>query len=183
MYRTHQALLIILIFSISFHSPAEPRRLTVTNIQVEDGDTVKVAIEGEIQRIQLNGIDAPEDTDNPKFKVDLSRTQLERQKLLELGKAATRYLSVLLKANPPNTLNFYEEKKDRYGRNPGDIIDSEGQSIAQLMVENGYAIISLHSSQVEIEKLKGLQQQAIDEGRGLWGLYPKASRLWAGINK
>ncbi len=184
MYKTHQALLIILVFGISFHGLAEQRQLAITNTQVEDGDTVKVAIDGEIKRIQLNGIDAPEDIDNPKFQADLSRTQLEREQLLQLGKTATQYLSVLLKTNPPNTLKYDAEKKDRYGRNPGDIIDSEGQSIAQLMVENGYAITSPHSTQLEsTEKLKGLQQQAIDKGRGLWGHYPKASRRWAGMNK
>lgn len=171
-----------LLLTFSLNSSAEQRLIPLSDIQVEDGDTLIVKIEGKTQRVQLTGIDAPEDIDNPKLQVDLSRTNLEKNKLLTLGKVATEQLRYLIKTHAPFILHFNPDKRDRYGRLPGDIVNSAGESISALMINNGYAVVTIRSTRPElVKRLKPLQQQALAEDKGLWGLYAEASRRWAGI--
>ncbi len=66
--------------------------------KIEDGDTIVVKIDGQSKRIQLSGIDAPEDTVNPKFKLDLKTRGLNKQELLGLGNAASDFLKSQLAA-------------------------------------------------------------------------------------
>lgn len=172
----------VLLLTLPMQSFADQRLLPLKDIQVEDGDTLVVYIDGKTQRVQLTGIDAPEDIDNPKLQVDLSRTKLDKDKLLLLGKVATEQLRFLIKTEAPFILHFNPHKRDRYGRLPGDIVNSTGQSISALMIHNGYAVATTRSTKPElIKRLKPLQQKAQQEGKGLWGLYKEASRLWAGI--
>ncbi len=171
--------LLICLPVVSF---ADERLLPQKDIQVEDGDTLIVNIKGKTFRVQLSGIDAPEDIENPKLTVDLSRTKLDKDKLLALGKVATEQLRFLIKTHAPFILHFNPNKRDRYGRIPGDIVNAAGQSISALMINNGYAIVTIRSTDPKlVKRLKPLQQKAVDENYGLWGLYAKASRLWAGI--
>ena len=173
---------LLLMLTLPVNSFADERLLPLSDIQVEDGDTLIVNIDGKTQRVQLAGIDAPEDIDNPKLQVDLKRTKLEKDKLLLLGQVATEQLRFLIKTEAPFILHFNPHKRDRYGRLPGDIVNSAGQSISALMIHNGYAVATTRSTRPElIKRLKPLQQKAQQEGKGLWGLYSKASRLWAGI--
>ena len=174
--------ILLLLLTLPTVSNADQRLLPLKDIQVEDGDTLIVKIDGKTQRVQLTGIDAPEDVDNPKLQVDLSRTKLAKDKLLLLGKVATEQLRFLIKTEAPFILHFNPHKRDRYGRLPGDIVNATGQSISALMILNGYAIATTRSTKPElVKRLKPLQQKAQQEGKGLWGLYNEASRLWAGI--
>ena len=176
----YPVLLLILVTPVS--SFAEQRLLPLKDIQVEDGDTLIVIIDDKTQRVQLTGIDAPEDIDNPKLQADLSRTKLEKDRLLSLGKVATEQLRFLIKSEAPFILHFNPHKRDRYGRLPGDIVNSTGQSISALMIHNGYAVATTRSTKPElVKRLKPLQHKAQQDGKGLWGLYKEASRLWAGI--
>lgn len=182
MIYLNRILFPLLLLALPLSSSADQRLLPLSDIQVEDGDTLIVNIEGQTQRVQLTGIDAPEDIDNPKLQVDLSRTKLEKDRLLTLGKVATEQLRFLIKTNAPFILHFNPHKRDRYGRLPGDIVNSAGQSISALMINNGYAIATIRSTDPKlVKRLKPLQQKAQEEGKGLWGLYAEASRLWAGI--
>ncbi len=172
----------LILLSFSVISSADERLLPLKDIQVEDGDTLIVNIEGKTHRVQLTGIDAPEDIDNPKLQVDLSRTKLEHKKLLSLGKVATEQLRFLVKNHAPFILHFNPNRRDRYGRLPGDIVNSAGESISALMINNGYAIVTIRSTDPAlVKRLKPLQQRAVEQNKGLWGLDAKASRLWAGI--
>jgi len=175
-------ILPLFFLALPVNAQTQQRFLPVSEIQVEDGDTLIVNIEGKSQRVQLSGIDAPEDIDNPKLQVDLSRTKLEKEHLLKLGKVATEQLRFLIKTNAPFILHFNPHKRDRYGRLPGDIVNNKGHSISALMIKNGYAAVTIRSTPASlVKRLKPLQQEAIDQGKGLWGLYTEASRLWAGI--
>lgn len=186
MIKPHHDLLVFLLAPflvlLSFSSQAEQQTLALNDIKVEDGDTIIVTIEGKTQRVQLSGIDAPEDIDNPKLKVDLKRTKLNKETLLNLGKESTEQLRYLIKNNAPFILHFNPNKRDRYGRIPGDIVNTDKQSIPTMMIKNGYAIVALRSTKPElIKQLKPLQQQAVTQRKGLWGHYSKESRLWAGV--
>jgi len=156
---------------------------SVTLIQVEDGDTLIVKIDGQRQRIQLIGIDAPEDTDNAKLKVDSHRTSITAATLQKIGGVATDYLQTLVKPGDILTLRGDLTKRDKYGRIPGNIINSSGKSLSEAMVTNGYAL-TLSAYPVE-EKLKSalLEQQAtaITAKRGLWGSHSDIVRAWSGL--
>ena len=103
-------------------------------LHVEDGDTLLIVINGEQQRVQLAGIDAPEDTDNPKLQRDLQRTGLEREQLLALGQLSREYLRRLTKIGAPYTLHYQPDQRDRYGRLSAEVRDDRGRSLAETLV-------------------------------------------------
>lgn len=158
---------------------AEEYVLPPGSLHVEDGDTLLVKLDGEEKRVQLAGIDAPEETDNPKLQRDLARTGLERSRLLALGRMATEYLRRLTKIGWPYTLHYEPDRLDRYGRLSGDLRDGSGRSLAELVVAGGYAIASRDAT----ERMWALQDEAQQEQRGLWGLEPEATSAWAGITQ
>ncbi len=151
--------------------------LTAGNIQVEDGDTLRIFIDGREQRVQLAGIDTPEDADNPKLQRDMARTGLSRERLVALGRSATEYLRKLLETGAPHTLHYAPEKRDRYGRLSVELADTKGRSVGETLVADGYAVASRDASSNLLE----LQSTAQRERRGLWGLEPETTALWAGI--
>ena len=176
----YPALLALLLLPLV--SLADERVVLESDIAAEDGDTLIINLDGRHQRIQLLAIDAPEDVVNPKLKVDVKRSKLSPETLLKLGKIATGQLEYLLKTQSSFVLHYNPHKRDRYGRIPGDIVNAKGESIAAQMVNNGYAIVSRRSVPAElIERLLPLQQKALAQQRGLWGLYPQTSRLWAAL--
>ncbi len=157
-------------------------RLTLeSSIEVEDGDTLLIDIDGQQTRIQLAGIDAPEDSDNPKFRVDLKRTRLSAEQLLPLGRVATEQLRYLIREQGPFVLHFDPERKDRYGRTPGDLVNASGDSISAQMVANGYAIPLGRGLPADLaRRLGALEARARADSKGLWGLYPQETRRWSG---
>ena len=180
MKKYYPALLSMLLISASAIS--DERIVPLQDIAAEDGDTLTINLDGKRQRIQLTGIDAPEDVDNPKLQVDIKRSKLNREDLLKLGQVATEQLRYLLKSQAPFVLYYNPQKRDRYGRIPGDIVNAKGESIAAQMISNGYAIVSRRSVPAAlIERLLPLQQKALQQQRGLWGLYPQNSRRWAAL--
>ncbi len=156
---------------------AEERVLPPGSLHIEDGDTLLIVIGGEQKRVQLAGIDAPEDSDNPKLQHDIARTGLARRQLLVLGQVSTEYLRRLTKIGSPYTLHYDPEQLDRYGRLSGDLRDSRGRSLAETVVAGGYAITARDST----EQLRALQAEAQQAQRGLWGSEPEATRLWASV--
>jgi len=152
-------------------------------LAVEDGDTLVVMIEGHQTRVQLAGIDAPENVPNPKFLLDKQRTQLEENRLLALGEAATDYLSKLLTGAQHIELTGNLSKQDKYGRTLAEAFDNNGTSINQRMVREGYAIGNKHmKNATELKKtLQKLQVQASKTQSGLWQLDKQAMSLWSGI--
>lgn len=173
---------LLLLLLIANDAMAEQLSLQASDIRIEDGDTLLVEHVGQPYKIQLVGIDAPEDSENPKLTVDLKRTGLTREQLLQLGMAASTQLRQLITNNAPFTLHFDPLERDRYGRIPGDLIDQNDRSVAQMMVQLGYAIALVNGSHTKISTtLPIVQQQAINKRSGLWGEFPNLSRRWAGI--
>ena len=99
-------IVILWLFLISTPAWSVEHQVPPGGLHVEDGDTVLIVIEGEEQRVQLTGIDAPEDTDNPKLQRDMQRTGLERERLLVLGQLSREYLRRLTKIGAPYTLHY-----------------------------------------------------------------------------
>lgn len=151
-------------------------------VAVEDGDTIAVQVGGEIKRLQLAGIDAPEDQLNPKLTRDLERTGLSSDSLLALGNAATAHLKQLI--SPGDELEVVGDlaASDRYGRIPV-FVYKDKRSLNAAMVTDGYALVLQQSSIAQEIKaeLSALQLQAQAEKRGLWGSHKTESMRWSGL--
>ena len=146
---------------------------------LEDGDTLVVSANGEDLRIQLLGIDAPEDTVNPKLERDLQRTGLEAESLLSLGTQSTTHLQQLVGAGEIRMQGDLGAR-DRYGRVPMVVLNKEGRSLNDAMLEDGYAMVAGRTSAAasNIQRWQQMEQSAVSEKRGIWG--DEAAIRWRG---
>ena len=149
-------------------------------LEIEDGDTLILEIDGRTQRVQLLGIDAPEDAENAKFNLDLKQTGLAAAQLMALGEAATAYLGQLVGESARVSLEADLDSRDKYGRIPARVFNAEGRPLAEAMVQDGYAI-ALPSASMDsdyIERLDRLERFARKRGDGLWGSHAETTRAW-----
>jgi len=170
-----------LLFSLA--APAWARNDAYTLTGVEDGDTILVEIDGKPRRLQLQGIDAPEEVDNPKLQRDRERTGLSREALLGLGREATRHLQRLIAPDDPIRLEGNLNQRDRYGRTPVTAYGGNGLSLNEQMVADGYALLMPRYplDPAFQERLMAEQERARTRKRGLWGDHPEAMQQWSGI--
>jgi endonuclease YncB( thermonuclease family) len=159
---------------------AENTACTVQSIK--DGDTLIVEINGTTEQIQLLGIDAPENTENPKLELDLQQTGMTKAQLLEIGDAATRYLQTLVAEGDSITLEGNITRKDRYGRIPAKVINAEGSILGESMVRGGYAIVlpldRFPDEQEYMFRLDRLERYSRQSNNGLWGSHQEIVRPW-----
>lgn len=119
-----------------------------------DGDTVKLK---DRRVVRLAGIDAPE-----KAHKD-SPAQYYSKQAKETLEALVRGQKVKLEF--PGI-----KEKDRHGRLVANLILPDGRSVNELMISNGAAFFYPHQdlNPAFQEKLRNLQEEAINERRGLW---------------
>jgi succinoglycan biosynthesis protein ExoI len=129
---------------------AEASEAIVGYAFVIDGDTIE--IEGE--RIQLNGVDAPEE-----WQVCLDETGTDYR----CGKVSASALDMFLSASRPTRCEFVG--RDRYGRFIGTCFRADGKGVNRWLVETGNAVeretygSGLYAS---------AQQMARSMGVGIW---------------
>ena len=148
---------------------------------VEDGDTLLVDINGESQRVQLLGIDAPENTLNPKLTLDIEKTELSKDQLLPLGEAAAQHLQGLVPIGSKVSFNADLTKKDRYGRLPAIVMSADGRSLTEAMVQDGYAIPLEQKEQDDeayMRRLDRLERFSRKSQNGLWGSHAEIVHKW-----
>ena len=149
---------------------------------IEDGDTLLVELDGQAQRIQLLGIDAPENVDNPKLKHDIEKSGLDKAVLLALGQAAAEHLSTLVAPGDRVALSGDLENKDRYGRILAQVSNRHGQILGEAMVQAGYAIAlprnQFPEQQDYLRRLDRLERFARKANNGLWGSHSEQVRAW-----
>jgi micrococcal nuclease len=124
-----------------------------------DGDTIQVVIEGEEYRVRYIGVDAPE-TVHPKEPVEWMGPEsfAINRKLVE-GK------TVYLEKDVSET--------DQYGRLLRYVFLSDGTFVNGELVRLGFALVGTYPPDVKYQDLLlGLQQQARENDRGLWGPTP-----------
>lgn len=133
-------LLIIILFSYSL--PAQ--QVTGKIIKIKDGDTAVLLTQNKEQiNIRLNGIDAPEKSQN-------------------YGQKSKQYLSDLIFGKQ---VGVKTHGSDIYGRVLGDIFLS-GRNINYEMVRNGYAW--MYRKYTNDKNLDKLELEAKSAKRGLW---------------
>ena len=151
-------------------------------LSIEDGDTLLVEMDGRAQRLQLLGIDAPEDVANPKRHRDQQRTGLDSDTLIAIGRAATRHLQSLVPPGQAVTLEGDLTRQDKYGRVPVIAVNQGGRILNEAMVEDGFAVVlDRHPLDDEFrDRLRRHENTALAEGRGLWGAHRAAALAWSG---
>lgn len=172
----------LLMLPFSFTAAAQGAGATAAIEQLEDGDTIVARLAGKSARLQLLGIDAPEDTDNAKLQRDLQVTGLKPEALLQLGVQATEHLGTLLTPGQEVTLDGKLQQRDRYGRIPVVLYTAGGRSINEAMVADGYAmVLGRYPLDAQLKtRLEVLESEAIAEHRGLWGPYRERMQAWSG---
>ena len=170
---------VVLFFAATVVS-AETLQLVVE--KVEDGDTIVVTLNGKTERLQLQGIDAPEDVENAKLKRDIKVTGLDSATLLPLGVAATQYLQMLVKPGDSLQVSGHFDQRDRYGRILVTAVDATGNSLNERMVQDGFAILTRYGK-IEAKlktRLERLESEAIAAKQGLWSEAALVARAWSG---
>jgi len=172
------ALLPLLLFATAAWSEGPA---TYPLVAVEDGDTITIRIGQEVKRLQLSGIDAPEDVENPKLSRDMERTGLSAETLLQLGRAASDHLRSLVSPDDPVQITGDLSASDRYGRVPVQA-HVAGRSLNTAMIADGYAVVLGRASvdEADRQRMVSLQQAAREQRLGLWGDQREAALSWSG---
>ncbi len=152
-------------------------------LQIEDGDTLVIELGSKPARVQLLGIDAPEDIANPKLIKDAERTGISQDLLLDLGRQATRHLQLLIGSAAAVKVEGDLKSTDKYGRVPVVVtLPGEKISLNSSMVQQGYAIAlgSFSIGNGDQSELLRLEEQARNNQTGLWQSNPELMQAWSG---
>lgn len=128
-------------------------------VDVVDGDTIKVELDGSLYTIRYIGIDCPEtrDPDSPVEWMGPEATEANRR----LVGGQTVYLERDV------------SETDRYGRLLRYVFLVDGTFVNAELVRQGYAQVSTYPPDVRYESLfLEMQQEAREAVRGLWGPTP-----------
>ena len=142
--RTRLWLAILLLLFSGLPSLAFTQDFSGQVVSVLDGDTIDVLHDGKVERIRLNGIDAPEQDQN------------HGQQAKQFAEELTRSREVTVET----------KELDRYGRTVGDVLLPDGRYLNKELVRAGLAWWYCKYSSDQI--LKGLEQDARGNKRGLW---------------
>ena len=135
--------------------PSAPGRTSVPVVEVTDGDTIRVDLDGQETAVRLIGIDTPE-RDGP-------YTSLECY-----GEDASRFTHDALEGRSVE-MEFDVERTDRYGRTLA-YVWLDGALFNERLVRSGYAVVTTFPPNVRyVERFTAAQRSARDEQRGLWG--------------
>lgn len=125
-------------------------------VQVRDGDTIVVSMNGRNENVRLLGVDTPE-MNYKKGEPDegaLAATLFTREKV--------EGAAVGLQADPLN------QDRDHYGRLLRYVYLPDGALLNQELIRNGYGFAFLEFPLAKREQLVKAEIEARNEGRGLW---------------
>lgn len=143
---------------------------TATVQQVVDGDTLWVRQGAQKTKVRLLCVDTLEKRVNEKLEKDSFRLKSSKEKMLQGGNEASRYLQALLRPGETVDLRYEREKYDQYGRTLAHVYSSSGIHINLKLVEDGVAGVLCYApnDRKAPEFIKALHR-AKDAKRGLWG--------------
>lgn len=152
-------LVLLAVFAVVWVvSGDDDREISLDVVRVDrvvDGDTARVWVDGKNESVRYIGIDTPESV-RPGEPVEC------------YGDEAKRFNERLLGRSSQLTLEFDQEKRDRYGRllayaySGSTLLQSE-------LLEAGYATtLEVPPNTAKAEEFKRLEAAAREAGRGLW---------------
>jgi len=133
-------------------------RITVRVVEVVDGDTIRVDLNGEETPVRLIGIDTPE-KDGPYTDEEC------------FGEQATRYTAEALGGRDVE-LEFDVERTDRFDRTLAYVWIDDGL-LNERILEEGYAVLATFPPSVRyVDRFTAAQRGAREKQAGLWGTCP-----------
>jgi len=122
-------------------------------MEVNDGDTVVITMEGKTYRTRLIGIDAPEMGQEP------------------WGRKAKKHLRELVKGTGGMVrVETDITKYDKYDRLLAYLWLDDRTLINELMLRDGYAVLfTIQPNSTHVERLKKAQHAARENRSGIWG--------------
>lgn len=126
---------------------------TVTSIV--DGDTIDVSMGGEVKRVRLLNVDAPE-TVHPDESVQC------------LGPEARAFLEGLIPVGTEVSLKYDREKTDRYGRELAGVFVGDVLVNAELARAGLGVAVLFEPNGTYYDQVRNAQQEAMAAGRGLF---------------
>lgn len=125
-------------------------------MKIVDGDTIILDINGVNTKVRLIGVDTPESVHN-----DASRNCV-------YGEVASEYTKGLLKGKSV-TIEYDEERTDKYDRTLAYIYLPDGTMLNELLVRNGYAVAKEYKPNVKYTNiLIQAQKEAKENKLGMW---------------
>ena len=127
--------------------------------RMADGDTFYIKRKGEVVKVRLIGVDAPESV-APEFS---------GKENTEEGKIASEYLSKLILSKNVY-LEFDLDDYDQYGRLLAYVYLSDQQTMVQeVLLSEGYVqVMTIQPNVKYADQFLKLQQKARSEGKGFW---------------
>ena len=89
----------------------------------------------------------------------------------------------MVSASGPYRLVRVPDRRDRYGRLGGKLLDAAGQSLNARRVANDYAIPLPDPGGTDPESAVLAEAQVLAASHGLWGAQSQAMGLWRGQAK
>jgi len=140
-----------------------------TVVQVVDGDTLRIEMDGQEQAVRLIGIDTPESKINKKAKKDSIKTNYDVETITAMGKEAARYVRTLVRKGDTVGLEFDVQKRDKYNRLLVYAYLSDGKMLNEEIVKAGYANIMTYPPNVRYQdRFVRAYREARETKRGLY---------------
>jgi len=140
-----------------------------TVVQVADGDTLRIEMDGQEEAVRLIGIDTPESKINKKAKKDSIKTNYDVETITAMGKEAARYVRTLVRKGDTVGLEFDVQKRDKYNRLLVYAYLSDGKMLNEEIVKAGYANIMTYPPNVRYQdRFVRAYREARDTKRGLY---------------
>lgn len=164
------------------YSQSTSKLIRGAQVEVSDADTLSVLVNGRRTTIRLEGIDAPElghrsqvwDALNPWSSYSSSNgynplsaiTKAFNQPFAWAGRERVEELI------GGGDVSISLKEKDKFGRYLGDVITSDGKSVAQTLITEGlvhpYQSGPFHSGEVFTDEVRRAWLDAVAKGRGLY---------------
>jgi len=140
-----------------------------TVVQVVDGDTLRIEMDGHEESVRLIGIDTPESKLNKKAKKDSIKTNYDIETITAMGKEAARYVRTLVRKGDTVGIELDVQKRDKYNRLLVYAYLSDGKMLNEEIVKAGYANIMTYPPNVRYQdRFVRAYREARDTKRGLY---------------
>lgn len=161
----HIFLLLLFISTLSLASNKIPAKV----ISITDGDTLKVLINGKVEKVRLIGIDTPESRINRRAKWQSRDLNKNVSEIVKMGKKAKRFVQSLVRKGDTIYLELDVQSRDRYGRILAYVWLKNGKMLNKEIICNGYAVPLTIAPNVKYSgEFRECYQKARSEGLGLW---------------